>query len=364
MSPRSVSAIVLAAGEGTRMHSERPKPLHLLCGRPMIMHVLEALTDLRVTRTVVVTGHGAERVTKKVQDQSPDALNVLFVEQPVPRGTGDAVIVGLTAFPDDDLDDTSTVVVLPGDHPLLQPSTIAALVDAHERGGNAATVLSARVEDPTGYGRILRNRDGRVTSIVEQRDATPTELAIDEINTSIYCFRRDLLGPALRRLSPDNAQGEYYLTDVVTVLSSAGYPVDSVLLPDHLEAQGVNDRAQLALAETELRARTNRRWLLAGVTMLDPQQTYVDVTVKLSRDVTLFPATMLQGSTVIAAGCEIGPDTHLVDCVVGAGAVVEHSVAHEADIGEGAHVGPYAALSPGTVVPAWTVTGAFYTGMS
>jgi bifunctional UDP-N-acetylglucosamine pyrophosphorylase/glucosamine-1-phosphate N-acetyltransferase len=364
MSPRAVSAIVLAAGEGTRMQSERPKPLHHLCGRPMIMHVLEALTDLDVTRTVVVTGHGAERVTKKVQDQSPDALNVLFVEQPVQRGTGDAVIVGLTAFPDDDLDDTSTVVVLPGDHPLLQPSTIAALVDAHERAGNAATVLSARVDDPSGYGRILRNRDGRVSGIVEQRDATPAELAVDEINTSIYCFRRDLLGPALRRLSPDNAQGEYYLTDVVTVLSSAGYPVGSVLLPDHLEAQGVNDRAQLALAETELRARTNRRWLLAGVTMVDPQRTYVDVTVELSRDVTLFPGTMLQGATVVAAGCEIGPDTRLVDCVVGAGAVVEHSVAHEAEIGEGAHVGPYAALPPGTVIPAWTVTGAFYTGMS
>jgi bifunctional UDP-N-acetylglucosamine pyrophosphorylase / glucosamine-1-phosphate N-acetyltransferase len=364
MNPRAVSAIVLAAGEGTRMQSERPKPLHLLCGRPMIMHVLEALTDLEVMRTVVVTGHGAERVTKKVQDQSPDALNVLFVEQPVQRGTGDAVIVGLTAFPDDDVDDTSTVVVLPGDHPLLQPASIAALVDAHERAGNAATVLSARVEDPSGYGRILRGRDGRVAGIVEQRDASPDELAIDEINTSIYCFRRDLLGPALRRLSPDNAQGEYYLTDVITVLSSAGYPVDSVLLPDHREAQGVNDREQLAFAETELRARTNRRWLLAGVTMLDPQQTYIDVTVALSRDVTLFPGTMLQGSTVVAAGCEIGPDTHLVDCVVGAGAVVEHSVAHEAEIGEGAHVGPYAALSPGTVVPVWAVTGAFYTGSS
>jgi len=364
MRPRAVSAIVLAAGEGTRMQSERPKPLHLLCGRPMIMHVLDALTDLRVTRTVVVTGHGAERVTKKVQDQSPDALNVVFVEQPVQRGTGDAVSVGVTAFPDDDVDDTSTVVVLPGDHPLLQPATIAALVHAHEAAGNAATVLSARVDDPTGYGRILRAKDGRVSAIVEQRDATPGELAIDEINTSIYCFRRDLLGPALRRLSPNNAQGEYYLTDVITVLSSAGYSVASVLLPDHLEAQGVNDRAQLASAETELRARTNRRWLLAGVTMLDPEQTYVDVTVHLSRDVTLFPGTMLQGSTVVAAGSEIGPGTHLVDCVVGPGAVVAHSVAHEAEIGEGARVGPYAALSPGTVVPAWTVTGPFYTGSS
>jgi bifunctional UDP-N-acetylglucosamine pyrophosphorylase/glucosamine-1-phosphate N-acetyltransferase len=180
----------------------------------------------------------------------------------------------------------------------------------------------------------------------------------------MYCFRRDLLGPALRRLSPDNAQGEYYLTDIIGVLSSAGYPVGSLVLPDHLEAQGVNDRAQLALAEAELRARTNRRWLLSGVTMIDPRQTYIDVTVELGRDVTLFPGTMLQGSTVVAAGCEIGPNTRLVDCVVGAGAVIDHSVAHEAEIGEGAHVGPYAALPAGTVIPAWAVTGAFYTGSS
>src|SRR3954471_17662800 len=252
MNPRAVSAIVLAAGEGTRMQSERPKPLHLLCGRPMIMHVLEALTDLKVMRTVVVTGHGAERVTKKVQDQSPDALNVLFVEQPVQRGTGDAVIVGLTAFPDDDVDDTSTVVVLPGDHPLLQPASIAALVEAHEGAGNAATVLSARVEDPSGYGRILRGRDGRVTGIVEQRDATPEELAIDEINTSIYCFRRDLLGPALRRLSPDNAQGEYYLTDVIGALGSMGHRIGAMQAAA-AETAGVNDRWQRALAEPEVR---------------------------------------------------------------------------------------------------------------
>jgi bifunctional UDP-N-acetylglucosamine pyrophosphorylase/glucosamine-1-phosphate N-acetyltransferase len=317
-----------------------------------------------VSRTVVVTGHGAERVTKKVQDECPDALNVVFVEQPVQRGTGDAVIVGLTAFPDDDVDDTSTVVVMPGDHPLLRPETIATLVRHHEVAGNAATVLSARLDDPTGYGRVIRGRDGRVTSIIEQRDATAEELEVDEINTSFYCFRRDLLGPALRRLSPDNAQGEYYLTDVVAVLSSAGYPVDSMVLRDPVEASGVNDRAQLAFAEAELRSRTNRRWLLAGVTMLDPDRTYVDVTVELSPDVTLFPGTMLQGRTIVGPGSEIGPDCRLVDCIVGPGAMLDHVVAHDAEIGEGARIGPYAVLPPGSVVPAWSVTGAFYTGTS
>jgi bifunctional UDP-N-acetylglucosamine pyrophosphorylase/glucosamine-1-phosphate N-acetyltransferase len=235
-------------------------------------------------------------------------------------------------------------------------------VAEHEASGNAATVLSARVPDPYGYGRVIRSKDGRVTHIVEQRDAARDELEVDEINTSIYCFRRDLLGPALRRLSPDNAQGEYYLTDVIAVLSAAGYPVGSMILPDALEALGVNDRAQLAFAEAELRSRTNRRWLLAGVTMVDPDQTYIDVTVELGRDVSLFPGTMLQGRTVIGSGSEIGPDTRLVDCVVGTGAVVEHTVGHNAEIGEGARVGPYAFLAPGTSVPGWAVTGPFYTG--
>jgi bifunctional UDP-N-acetylglucosamine pyrophosphorylase/glucosamine-1-phosphate N-acetyltransferase len=362
MSTRPVSAIVLAAGEGTRMRSQRPKPLHLLCGRPMIMHVLEALTDLTVTRTVVVTGHGAERVTKKVQDQSPDALNVAFVEQPVQRGTGDAAIVGLTAFPDDDVDDTSTVVVLPGDHPLLRPETISGLVRAHEAAGNAATVLSARLEDPTGYGRIIRGKDGRVTGIVEQRDASNAELEIDEINTSIYCFRRDLLGPALRHISPDNAQAEYYLTDVISVLAAMGHQIGCVVADDASETRGVNDRWQLALCERELRTRTNRRWLLNGVTMVDPAQTYIEVTVELGRDVTLFPGTVLQGRTVIGEGSDIGPNTRVVDSVIGGWATVESSVVRDAEVGDGAVVGPFAFLPPGTSVPPGDRTGPFYTG--
>jgi bifunctional UDP-N-acetylglucosamine pyrophosphorylase/glucosamine-1-phosphate N-acetyltransferase len=344
------------------MRSQRPKPLHLICGRPMIMHVLGALDELTVRRTVVVVGHGAERVTKKVQEQSPAALNITFVEQRVQRGTGDAVIVGLTAFPDDDVDDTSTVVILPGDTPLLSAPMVTAFVAAHETAANAATVLTARPADPTGYGRVIRGRDDRVVRIVEQRDATAEELMSGEVNTSIYCFRRDLLGPALRRLSPDNAQGEYYLTDVIGVLASAGYPVGAFEALDAAETQGVNDRAQLAAAEAQLRARTNRRWLLAGVTMVDPAHTYLDVTVNLGRDVTLYPGTMLQGRTIVADRCDIGPHTQLVDCVVGPDSVVEHSVGRDADIGADANVGPYAVLAPGTVVPDGAVTGAFYTG--
>lgn len=360
-----VSAIVLAAGEGSRMRSERPKPLHLICGRPMVMHVIHALRGLDVDRTIVVVGHGADRVTKKVGEQAPTWAHVTFVEQPVQRGTGDAVTVGLTAFDDDEdaldeLDDRSTVVVMPGDTPLLRPETIDELVTTHEANEHAATVLTARMEDPTGYGRVLRAKDGRVLRIVEQRDATEDERAIDEINTSIYAFRRDLLGPALRRVSPDNAQAEYYLTDVIGVLAGMGHRIGSVTAPAE-ETQGVNDRWQLALAERELRSRTNRHWLLNGVTMLDPRQTFIDVTVTIGRDVTLFPGTILQGGTEIGRGSEIGPDTRLVDCRVGSECVVENTVGRDAVIGDGAHVGPFAHLPPGGVVEPGQRTGAFYT---
>ena len=360
----SVSAIILAAGEGSRMRSNRPKPLHLICGRPMVMHVIHALEKVDPERTVVVVGHGADRVTRKVHDEAPDWAHVTFVEQAVQRGTGDAAAIGLTAFPDDDLDDTSTVIVLPGDTPLLQAHTIEALVDAHESNGHAATMITSVLDDPTGYGRVLRapskTGDGRVMRIVEQRDATPDELAVREVNTSMYAFRRDLLGPALRTLSPDNAQGEYYLTDVIASLAAMGHRIGCVQAPE-AETQGVNDRWQLALAERELRSRTNRRWLLNGVTMLDPRQTFVDVTVTLGRDVTLYPGTILQGDTRIGDGCEIGPDTRLVDTTVGDGCTVEHTVARSASIGDGAHVGPYAHLPAGSVVTSSATTGAFYT---
>ena len=356
---RPLSAVVLAAGEGTRMKSARPKPVHLLCGRPMVLHVIDALDDLDVDRAVVVVGHGAERVTKALLEQAPPRLTIDFVEQRVQRGTGDAVSVALTAFPDDDAED-GEIVVLPGDTPLLRPATLAGLVRLHRDSDAAASLLTTRLPDPTGYGRVVRGRNDRVARIVEEADATPEERAIDEVNTSIYCFRRSVLAPALRRLSPENAQGEYYLTDVIEVLHDAGYLVVSSVVEDALEAAGVNDRAQLAVAEAELRARTNRRWLQRGVTMLDPARTYIDATVELGTDVTLFPGTMLQGTTVVAAGAQLGPDCRLVDCVVAEGAVVEHTVGRQAEIGADARVGPFASLAPGSRIEPGTVTGPFY----
>jgi len=344
------------------MRSERPKPLHIICGRPMVVHVLNALDGLDIDRTAVVVGHGAPQVTKRVEAESPVGLHLSFVEQRVQRGTGDATLVGLGAFADDDLDDTSTVLVVPGDTPLLRSETLRDLIAFHESSGHGATVLATHMVDPTGYGRLVRNKHGLVACIVEEAEATPEERAIQEVNTSIYCFRRDLLGPALRRVSPDNSQAEYYLTDVIAVLHDTGHQVDALILDDAQEVQGVNDRWQLAVAERELRRRINRQWLMAGVTMLDPRQTFIDATVSLGRDVTLYPGTLLQGATVVGDGAEIGPDTHLVDCTVGDGARVEHSVARESHIGDGADVGPYAALAPGTVVRDGTVTGPFYTG--
>jgi bifunctional UDP-N-acetylglucosamine pyrophosphorylase/glucosamine-1-phosphate N-acetyltransferase len=361
---RPLWAVVMAAGEGTRMKSERPKPLHVLCGRAMLLHILDAVGQLPVDRVVVVIGHAGERVTKAVLEQGPQTVTIDFVEQQVQRGTGDAAGIAMTAFPDDDGLDDGDVVVLPGDTPLLRASTLAKLVASHRAGDAAATLLTARLDDPTGYGRVIRGRDDRIVRVVEQRDATPSERDVDEVNTSIYCFRRGVLAPALRRLTPDNNQGEYYLTDVIEVLHDAGYKVSSVAADDAGEIIGVNDRVQLASAEAELRRRTNERWMHQGVTMLDPDRTYVDATVELHTDVTLFPGTMLHGNTVVGPGARLGPDVRLVDCVVGANAVVEHSVGHNADIGADSVVGPFAVLLPGSQIDRGVRTGPFYTALA
>ncbi len=233
----------------------------------------------------------------------------------------------------------------------LRPQTLAALVRAHRAEDAGATLLTAVVENPAGYGRVVHGKDGDVTRVVEEADATEEEKGIDEVNTSIYCFRRSILAPTLRRLSPANAQGEYYLTDAVAVLSSsAGYAVRSLVLPDSMEAAGVNDRAQLAVAEAELRDRINERWMRRGVTMWDPERTYVDAEAHLAADVSLLPGVILRGDCTVGAGAEIGPNSVLTDTTVGEGAVVVESVCTLATIGAGARVGPYSVLEPGAEV--------------
>jgi bifunctional UDP-N-acetylglucosamine pyrophosphorylase/glucosamine-1-phosphate N-acetyltransferase len=322
----------------------------------MVLHVLDALAELSVTRVVVVVGHRADWVTKTLIEHAPPGMAIEFVEQPEQRGTGDAMSVALTGLPTDDEDD-GDVVVLPGDTPLLRATTLAALVHQHRATDAAATLLTAVLGDPTGYGRVVRGRDDAVARVVEHGDATEEQRAVDEINTSIYCFRRSVLAPSLRRLSPANAQGEYYLTDVVEVLYEAGHLVATLVVNDTMEVAGVNDRAQLSVAEAELRDRINERWMRSGVTMWDPQTTYIDVDVELEGDVVLLPGVMLQGRCRIGEHAEIGPNARLVDTWVGDGAVVTASVCRRSHVGAEARVGPFSVLEEGTEVPPGTVVG-------
>ena len=356
-----LSAIVLAGGDGTRMKSSRPKPIHVLCGKAMVLYELDALSEIGVARTVVVVGTGAERVTKKLQEDGPDML-LEFVEQRFARGTGDAASVGVAAFGYEEEDeDDATVIVLPGDMPLVRAATLAALVAEHEVSGAAITMLTAELAEPSGYGRVVRGKAGLVARVVEEPDASEVEQSITEVCAGIYCFRRSLLAPALRRVNPRNARGVFYLSDVVRVMAETGHPVSTHQVLDTTDIYGVNDRVQLARVEAELRRRTNLMWLERGVTLVDPAHTYIDTTVRIGADVTIFPGTMLQGRTVIGEGADIGPRTRLVDCAVGAGARVEETVGQDAEIGPGAVVGPFAVLEPGDAIAPGIRTGAFYT---
>jgi bifunctional UDP-N-acetylglucosamine pyrophosphorylase/glucosamine-1-phosphate N-acetyltransferase len=327
----------------------------------MVLHVLDSLAELTVERVVVVVGHGATEVTKAIQAESGD-FSIEFVEQPEPRGTGDAVAVALTGFPVSSAADfdEGDVIVMPGDTPLLRAATLAALAEGHRNSGGAATLLTAKLDHPNGYSRIVRDKDSRVARIVDEHDATDDERQIDEIATTVYCFRHGVLAPALRRLSPDNPLGEYYLTDTIEVLHDAGYAVSTVVAADAAEALEVNDRAQLAVAEAELRRRINERWMRRGVTMWDPEQTYLDASVRLSAEVTLLPGVILEGATRVHEGAVLGPSCHLVDCEIGAGSRVSHTVASHAIIGEHCSVGPYVVLEDGARLARGTRRGPFF----
>jgi len=349
MPDRPLSAVVLAAGEGTRMRSSRPKPLHRLCGRPMILHVLDALAELSAQKVVVVVGHRGEWVTKTLVDHAPASLSISFVEQPEQLGTGDAVAVGITGLPESLADADGDVVVLPGDTPLVRAPTLAALVRHHRDTGAAATLLTALLPDPTGHDRVVRGKDDAVISVMEGAEVRFGD-DVDEVATTIHCFRHTVMAPALRRLRPLGITGEHSLTGIYAVLHDAGYRVESLVTDDPMEAARVNDRAQLAVAEAELRDRINERWMRRGVTMWDPERTYVDASVHLEPDVVLLPGVVLQGDCRVGAGAEIGPDSHLVDTVVGEGATVTKTTAVRADIGEHARVGPFVSLDPGAEV--------------
>lgn len=337
--PHLRTVVVLAAGEGKRMKSSLPKVLHPLLGRTLLGHVLAAAGPLRADRTVVVVGHGADQVRAHLTDVAPAATPVLQERQ---LGTGHAVRIALDAVPDA----TGTVVVINGDVPLLRPETVRALVEAHEDAAAAATVLAAEVPDPTGLGRIVRDVQGRLEQIVEERDASPQQRALREINAGIYAFDAARLREALGKLSTDNDQGEEYLTDVFALLRDAGEPVAVHCAADHVETLGCNDRVELSALRRLLRDRVNEGWMRTGVSILDPHTTWIDVTVTVERDAVIDQNTQLQGATVVGAGALVGPDTTLVDTVVGAGASVVRSHALGAEVGPEASVGPYAYLRP------------------
>ncbi|WP_455709613.1 bifunctional UDP-N-acetylglucosamine diphosphorylase/glucosamine-1-phosphate N-acetyltransferase GlmU [Micromonospora sediminicola] len=337
--PHLRTVVVLAAGEGKRMKSSLPKVLHPLLGRTLLGHVLAAAGPLGADRTVVVVGHGADQVREHLTEVAPAATPVLQERQ---LGTGHAVRIALDAVPDA----TGTVVVINGDVPLLRPATVEALVEAHEGAGAAATVLAAEVPDPTGLGRIVRDTQGQLEQIVEERDATPQQRALREINAGIYAFDVARLREALGKLSTDNDQGEEYLTDVFALLRDAGEPVAVHCAADHVETLGCNDRVELAGLRRLLRDRVNEGWMRTGVSILDPHTTWIDVTVTLEKDAVIDQNTQLQGTTVVGAGALVGPDTTLVDTVVGEEASVVRSHAVGAEVGPQASVGPYAYLRP------------------
>jgi bifunctional UDP-N-acetylglucosamine pyrophosphorylase/glucosamine-1-phosphate N-acetyltransferase len=356
---RSVrNVIILAAGEGKRMKSSVPKVLHPLLGRTLLGHVLAAAEPFLEDGTVaVVVGHGGDQVREHLAQVAPDVVAVTQAER---RGTGHAVRIALEAAPGllgHEL--TGTVVVLNGDIPLLRAETLAALVHTHESWKAAATVLTAEVADPTGLGRIVRNRGGEFAAIIEERDATPAQRAIREINSGAYVFEAAALREMLGKLSTDNDQGEEYLTDVIGLLAAAGAPIVAHRAPDATETLGANDRAELAVLRAIMRDRINDEWMRSGVAITDPATTWIDVTVTLERDAVIEPNTHLRGATAVGEGAVVGPDTSLIDVVVGPGAAVVRTHAVSSEIGPQASVGPFAYLRPGSQLGRKSKVGTF-----
>lgn len=336
------------------MRSATPKVLHRIGGRSLLGHALAAARSLDPDHLVVVVRHERDRVAGHVADVDPKAV---IADQDDVKGTGRAVACGLEALAGTPLD--GTVVVTYGDVPLLSGETLEHLLATHQAAGSAVTVLTAHVPDPTGYGRIVRDADGSVASIVEHKDATEAQRAIREINSGIYAFEADVLVDALGRIGADNAQGELYLTDVLGVARRDGRRITAVTIDDVWQVEGVNDRVQLAALGRELNRRVLEQWMRAGVTVVDPATTWLDVTVALEQDVTLLPGTQLHGTTRVASGATVGPDTTLTDCVVGPGASVIRSHGSGAVLEAGASVGPFSFLRPGTLLHSDGRIGAF-----
>jgi len=334
------------------MKSSRSKLLHEIAGHSMLSYAVTAATTVQPEHIVVVVGHFRDQVEAHLAEIAPHVLIAVQEEQ---LGTGDAVQAALGQV----ADLTGDVIVTMGDVPMLTGETLAALLEEHRARHAAATVLTAQVPDPTGYGRVLRDGDGRVTGIIEHRDADNTQREITEINSGIYVFDAAMLRVALADIAPQNDQGELYLTDVLTVVHQAGKPVGALLIDDLWQTEGVNDRIQLCRMNSEVNRRILQRWMGDGVTVVDPATTWVHASVDLATDVVLLPGTSLEGATSVGAGAQIGPDTTLIDVEVGEKAVVTRTQASLSVIGPGANVGPFAHLRPGTTLGAGGKIGTF-----
>ncbi len=342
-------AIVLAAGQGKRMKSKLYKVLHPVCGKPMVGHVLDVVKEAAAERTVVIVGHGAETVKSYLGDKAEYALQ----EQQL--GTGHAVRQAEAMLGAEE----GTTIVICGDTPLVQASTIQGMLELHASSGAAATVLTASFGDPTGYGRVIRGADGGVQRIVEQKDCTPDEAAVQEINTGTYCFDNKKLFAALSQVTSNNAQGEFYLTDVIGIFRTAGDGVQGYCTNDTSEAIGVNDRVALAEAERFMRERINRTHLLNGVTLIDPQSTYIEAGVQIGADTVVYPGSVIRGATIIGEDCVIGPQADISDSSIANGVKIKYSTVAESVIGDKSAVGPYANLRPGSKLGAECKIGDF-----
>jgi bifunctional UDP-N-acetylglucosamine pyrophosphorylase/glucosamine-1-phosphate N-acetyltransferase len=342
------AAIVLAAGQGTRMRSRIPKVLHPLAGRPMLEHVLDALREAGIERAIVVTGHGADAVEAALEGRATTA------RQEPQRGTADAVRVALEVAPPD----ATELIVTMGDVPLQPPELYAALLDALNGGSAAIALTAVRLDDPAGYGRVLRAADGGASAIVEEADADDATRAVGEVNVGIYAFDAGWLRDAIGRVSP-SASGEFYLTDLVGLAVADGRPVEIVVAPDAEDAVGINDRVALSVAEERMRRRINERHMRNGVTIVDPSTTRIDAGVEIGQDARIEPGTTLEGATVIAQDAVIGPNAHLRDSRIGPRSHVWASVVEESTVAEDVEIGPFAHLRPGAEIGARCRIGNF-----
>ena len=353
MTERSLAVVILAAGQGTRMKSALPKVLHRIGGRSLVAHVLDAAAGLSPERIIAVVRHDRDRVAAAILDHAPDTV---VVDQDEVPGTGRAVELALAALPEDF---DGSVVVLTGDAPLIDGHSLDVLLDGHFGEGREMTLLSTKLDDPTGLGRILRDADGAMTGIVEEKDASEEQRRITEINGGVYVFAYRALSRALGEIGMSNAQGEKYLTDAAASILASGGGVEAVVTEDSWVIAGVNDRVQLAEVGKEYNARIVRAHQRAGVTIQDPDTTWIDAAVSIAPDAEILPGTFLHGATSIAARAVIGPDTTLVDCEVGEDVSIRRSEATLAEFSAGSQVGPFAYIRPGTELGEGGKIGAF-----